>query len=579
MFKKAVYPLVIVVMLFAASSGFGQREKNQNSNNIADLVLLNGNIITVDSKNSIAQAVAVKDDRILAVGTNSQINYLVGPQTKTIDLKGKCVTPGIVDSHIHVLYYGKQFWKDFLNIRYPAVKNEKDLLKAIADKAKSIPEGEWISANQGFHVGPNEKLDRWVLDSVAPDNPVYLRHASGQYVVVNSAALKLAGIDKNTPNPYGGKIVKDTSTGEPTGVLLHYPAENLVGKIAAGYGDRTEAELEKDLRRGQEICLAAGITSGQDVILASPRDIKIYKNFAEKNELKIRMYLQLYVNSEEQARKYAEAIKGFKTDMLTFAGWKLAIDGGAAAGTVLMYNKSLPAARNAYYYYDPETLNRIVRLLHETGMQVSFHIIGDKRIDEALDAIEDALKHNPRKDHRYRIEHAIWVRPESLERIRKLGVVISTQPQWISWHADGFRMATDEASMANCMPVKSMLRRGIPVAFGCDVPAALTHEPKWAFFGATTRRTKSGYVPAPDEKVNIHEALRIHTMGSAYAAFEEKMKGSVEEGKLADLVVWSHDLYSISPRDMKDLQAEITIVGGKIVYEGKKTGKYSPADF
>ncbi len=563
--------LIVALVTLGILWSISQAKSIASSNSHADLVLINGKIITVDSKDSIVQAVAVKGDRIIKVGTTSQIQSFVGPATQVVDLKGKAVTPGIIDSHIHVLYYGRQFWDGYLDIRFPKVRNKEDLLQAISQKAKSIPKGAWISGNQGFHLEKEDSLNRWILDSVAPDNPVYLRHGSGQYAVVNSAALKLAGVDKNTPNPYGGKIMKDPSTGEPTGILLHYPAENLVGKIAAGYGDRAEADLEKDLKIGQEICLAAGITSGQDVIVANPRDIKIYKNLADKNELNMRMYLQLYVNSEEQAKKYAGMIKGFKTDMLTFAGWKLAIDGGTAAGTVLMYNKNLPASRNAYYYYEPDTLKRIVRILHDTGLQVSFHIVGDKGIDEALYAIEEALKQNPRKDPRHRIEHAIWINPKSLDRISKLGVVISTQPQWISWHGDGFRMSTDEASMANCMPLRSMMRKGIPLAFGCDVPAALTHEPKWAFFGATTRRTKSGYVPNPDERLNIREALRIHTMGSAYAAFEENIKGSIEEGKLADLVVWSHDLYSIKPQELKDFQAEMTIIGGKIVYEGKSS--------
>ena len=201
-----------------------------HSPNSADLVLQNGKIVTLDPKNSIAQAVAIKGDKILAFGTNYQIHVLVGPQTKSIDLQGKTVTPGIVDSHIHVLYYGKQFSNDLLDIRYPAVKDEKDLLAAIANKAKTLAKGEWISGNQGFRVDPNVKLDRWVLDDVAPDNPVYLRHSSGQYAVVNGAALKLAGIDKNTPNPYGSKIVRDNA-GEPTGVLIHYPAENFVAKF------------------------------------------------------------------------------------------------------------------------------------------------------------------------------------------------------------------------------------------------------------------------------------------------------------------------------------------------------------
>jgi len=535
----------------------------------ADLVLLNGKIITVDAKDKIAEAVAVKGDRIQKVGTEKEIRTFIGPDTNVIDLQGKTVTPGIVDSHIHVIHYGRQFWEGFIDIRFPAVRSLDDLLQAVAHKAKTTPAGQWISGNQGFHFSEDVDFDKRMLDKVAPRHPVYLRHASGQYAVVNSMALKLAGIDKNTPDPFGGKIVRDPATGEPTGVLLHYPAENLVGQVAAGYADQSDEELEEDLKRGQDILLSAGITSGQDVIVSSPRYVKIYKNLADKNELKMRMYLLLYINSEEEANEYAKTIKGYKSDKLTFGGWKLAVDGGVAAGTALMYNNSLYASKNSYYYYEPEVLKRIVRLLHDTGLQISFHIIGDKGIDQALDALEEAMKANPRKDPRHRIEHAIYVNPESLKRIKKLGVVISTQPQWISWQADGYRKASDDAAMANFMPIKSMLELGIPVAFGCDVPAAITHEPRWAFIGATTRRTASGYVPAPEQSIDIHEALKIHTKGSAYAAFEENEKGSIEEGKLADLVVWSHDLYSVNPKEASEMEALITIVGGEIVYQRK----------
>jgi predicted amidohydrolase YtcJ len=377
----------------------------------------------------------------------------------------------------------------------------------------------------------------------------------------------VAGIDKNTPDPFGGKIVHDPSTGEPTGVLLHYPAENLVMMHADGHSNLSDEDLENDIKRAQDLLLSAGITSGQDVIIGSLRDVRIYKKLASRNELKMRMYLLLYINSEEQAQEYAQEIEGYKSDFLTFGGWKLAVDGGVAAGTALMYNENLLAAKNSYYYYEPEVLNRIVRLLHDTGLQIAFHIIGDKGIDEALNAIELAMRANRRKDPRHRIEHAIFVDPKSLKRIKRLGVVISTQPGFASWMADGYREGTDDAAMANFMIINSLLKMKIPVAFGCDVPAGFAHEPKWTFIGATLRKTKSGYSPSPEERIDIHRALKIHTMGSAYAASEEKQKGSIETGKLADLVVWSHDFYSIGPDEATKLEALMTIVNGQIVFE------------
>jgi predicted amidohydrolase YtcJ len=537
----------------------------------ADLVLLHGKVITVDSKDTIAQAVAVKDGKIVGVGRNEDVRAFIGSQTNVLDLKGRTVTPGLVDSHIHVMYYGRQFWEGYLNIRFPNVRSKADLLRLVAERAKVTPEGEWISGNQGFLLSLKETPDRWELDSVSRSNPVYLRHASGQYAVANSYALRLAGINRNTPNPYGGVIERDPTSGEPTGILFHYPAENLVGKIAIGYGQRTNMELMDDVRRGQDLSLAAGYTSGQDVIVAAPRHVWIYRKMSEDNALKMRLYLMEYIESEEAASSLLATVRPLKTEMLTFGGWKLAVDGGPAAGTSLMYDTSLPAASRSYLYHDQETLNRIVSMLHKAGFQVAFHVGGDRAIDMALNAIEAALKETPRENHRHRLEHVIFPSREALERIKKLGVVVSTQPQWISFHADGYRASTDEKTMQRFMPIQTMLDMGIHLAFGCDVPATIMLEPKWAFLGAVTRRTESGYTPAPEERISMKDALRIHTMGSAYASFEEKIKGSIEEGKVADMVVWSHDLYAMPTSQLKNLEAEITIVGGRIVYQKEKT--------
>jgi predicted amidohydrolase YtcJ len=533
----------------------------------ADIVLENGRVLTVDSQNRIAEAVAVKGDKIIKVGPTAEMHSLVGPNTRVIDLAGKVLTPGIIDAHFHLMSYGRQVWPGFVNIRYPAVQTLDDLLKAVAERARTTPAGEWIAGNQGFHVGESTTFDRYTIDKAAPNNPVYLRNSSGQYSVVNSLALKLAGIDKHTPDPFGGKIVRNPATGEPTGVLLHYPAENLVLKLAPGYGVLTDAQMEEDVLNAQKLCLESGITSVQDVIVSTPGVIKNYMNVADKNQLKVRTYLLLYINTEEQAKQYAAAIKGFKTDRLTMAGWKLAIDGGFSAGTCLMYDKSLPAAKNAYFYYEPDQLKRIVKLLHNTGLQVAFHIVGDRGTDEALDAVEAAIQANPRKDPRFRIEHMCFVQPASLRRIKEMGVIVSTQPQWITWNGDDFRYFTSETEMQHFIPLKTILNNGIPLAFGCDAPAALAHEPNWAFVGAESRRTMKGFIANAAESLTPMEVLRIHTLGSAYAAFEEGIKGSIETGKLADLVVWSQDITSTDYQTVMGAKALITMVGGKVEFE------------
>ncbi len=510
---------------------------------------------------------AVRDGKILAVGSDQQIKGLAGPNSRVVDLKGRTVTPGLIDSHYHAIYYGMQFWPGFVNIRFPEVQSKNDLLRIVREKAKALQEGKWISANQGFHIKPNETLDRWDLDQAAPNHPAYLRHGSGQYAVVNSAALRIAGITRDTPNPPSSKILRDKN-GEPTGVLSHYPAENLVGRFAPGYGNRTEEEIFESIDRGQRLCLQAGYTSVQNVIVTNLRDVQAYLKYAEAGKLKIRLYLMLYVNNETQARQCCQMVANFKSDKVVFGGWKLAIDGGAGGGTMLMYDKGLAGARNAYPYFSQDEFNRIVKVLHDTGFQVAVHVGGDQGVDMTVTAFEEAMKANPRPNPRHRLEHCLYPTPKALERIKRAGLVISTSPQWLTWHGEMFRLLTSDKAMQDFIPLKSMLRLGIPLAFGCDVPASLFQEPKWAFAGAVLRMSK-GRPQNPDQHITVPEALRIHTMGSAYAGFAEKTTGSLEPGKFADMVVWNQDLYTMKPNDMKNLQPVMTIVNGQVLYQGE----------
>ncbi|MCX6151796.1 MAG: amidohydrolase family protein [Ignavibacteriales bacterium] len=535
----------------------------------ADLILFNGKVITVDSQDQIFQAVAIKDGKILSVGSDLEILQLAGARCALIDLKGKTVTPGLIDSHYHLMYYGQQFWDGYLNIRHPEVASKADLLKVVGDRAKLLNPGEWISGNQGFHLLADETLDRWDLDKVAPNNPIYIRHGSGQYCVVNSKALDIAGIDRNTPNPHSSLIAHD-SLGEPTGVLSHYPAENLVAKFATGYGDRTEEQKIEDIDRGQELCFQAGYTSVQDVIVGSYSDIQLYKKYAESGKLKVRLYALLYINTEEQANYAAHNYLPFSTGRFSFSGWKLAMDGGFAAKTTLMYDKSLYASGLSYPYFAQDEFNRIVQTLHNTGLQVAVHVSGDEGIDMTLTAFEEAIKTNPRPDPRHRIEHGIFPSTDVLARMKNSNIILSTQPQWMAWHGDGYAQATNEATMKLMLPLKTMLNESIPIAFGCDVPASIYQEPKWAFYGAVTRRSQSGTIIDPEQKLTVQEALRIHTMGSAYAGFAEATTGSLEPGKFADLVIWSRDLYTVSPSEMINLAAEMTIVNGEIVFDDGK---------
>jgi predicted amidohydrolase YtcJ len=550
----------------AATAGLALTACGLGRGRKADLVLLDGNIITVDSKDSIVQAVAARNGEIVRVGSNNDVQDLISDDTEVLNLEGKTVTPGLVDSHIHVMYFGKQEWEGFTEIRIPDVSSKEDLLQVVAEAASQIPEGEWVSGNQGFLLPLAEAPTLQELDAAAPNHPVYLKHMSGQYGVVNSLAMELAEINKDTPNPPGGVVVKNPETGEPTGFLNHYSAQNLVGRIAPGWGTRTEEELAEDVKRGQDLVLAAGYTSGQDVIVGSSRDIGIYRQVAKEDGLKMRMYLMQFVPSAKVAKDEIEKAESFEVGLCKFGGWKLAVDGGGSAATSLMYDTNLLMSNRSYPYYKQETMNLMVNRYHQEGYQVSFHCSGDRAIDMAINAIDYALKEKPDANHRHKIEHALFPTKESLQRIADLGIHVSTQPQWISLLGDAYKHVGSDEVMSRFMPLKTMLDMGITLSFGCDVPATPVLEPNWAFAGAYTRTTFNDNIYNEEEALTMQEALRIHTMGSAYASFEEDEKGSIEVGKFADMVVWSNNLYTLDPwNDLKDFKAETTIVGGEVV--------------
>jgi predicted amidohydrolase YtcJ len=534
----------------------------------ADMILMNGNVLTVDSNDRIVEAVAVKDGSIQAVGSYKELKQLVGPSTKQVDLKGKTVTPGLVDSHLHMHYYGKQFQDKLIDIRFPTVKTRDELIGKLKQKLETAARGEWVAGNQGFIF--SDPPDRWELDEIAPDNPLFLLHASGQFAVANSQALKLAGIGRDTPNPYGGLISKDASTREPTGFLYHYPAIDLVRRLTPGYGVVTEEDRRGFVLRGAEKCFEAGYTSIEDVIIATSTDVKVYMDLAQEGKLPINVYMLEYVESLEDAKAELSKANHWKGKNYNFAGWKIAVDGGAAAGTALMYDKNTSASQRSYLYHTQENLNEMVAMFHKEGYQVAFHVVGDKAIDMALDAIEYALEKAPRTDHRHRLEHVIVPTPEALERIKKLGVVVSAQPQWITFFGGAWMEFLGEYA-SRFMPLKTMLDKGIPLAFGCDVPATPLIDPKWALIGATTRMTYEMTPILPDESISMRDTLRAHTMGSAYAAFEENTRGSIEPGKRADMVVWSEDLYSASLRQLVNVRVEATIVEGEVAYKAEDT--------
>lgn len=556
MVKVDVKKLGVLVIGVILISGCLKQAPTETPAATADLVLLNGKIITVDAKDTITEAVAVKDGIIIKVGTNDEVQPFIGSDTEILDLNGKTVTPGLIDSHTHLIYYG-QIENDYVNLRPPEVTSIADIVSKVAERVSQISPGEWVIGDGFFKLTDVRLPTRWDLDSVSPDNPVFLNSIGGHFGTANSKALEIAGIDKDTPNPVGGVIGKDPNTGEPTGILWNHPAMDLVRKY---YPQFTLEDLVEDVKFAQERYISEGVTGFQDVNTRGYIRLQAYQ--AAENELKLRGYLLFTIENERDVTISLEHTELFTGPMLSYIGNKFLLDGQPPTS----YTYEPHPGTYDLPTWDPDTLKSVVKELHRAGHQLAFHVMGDRAIDMALDAIEEALNDTPRPDHRHRLEHVMIPTTEAIERIKRLGVVVSIQPGAIYTGGDIYIKIWGAERVQRLMPLRSFLDAGIPVALGSDFPTVPELAPQLALWEAVARQTSSGVVIAPQESITIQEALRAHTMGSAYAAFEENIKGSIEEGKFADMVVWSHDLYSIPLGEFKNLKVEITIVGGKIVY-------------
>ena len=533
----------------------------------AQLVLLNGKIITVDPNDSVAEAFAVDAGKITKVGTNEEIKALIGDNTQVIDLKGKTVTPGLIDSHCHIgggypeLYY--------LDLRPGKVDSIAEIVQVVAKKVQETPKGEWVLGFGWFpaYWSDSRMPSRLDLDPVSPDNPVFLTDMSGWYGWVNSNALKLSGVDENTPDPLGGIIDRDKTTNMPTGLLVNHSAMALVKKPLP-----SDEQREEGILYASNKFLAEGVTRIKDNWVKGKDLLGAYQALNGRGEPPSPTYIYYHVNSEAEAEADLAALpsvqKGFGGSV-TLKGWKLQVDGGAA--TAFTYEP-----HNGYAYslasLAPETLKKIVGMLHKSGLQICIHVIGDRALDSALDAIEAALDENPRPDHRHRLEHVV-VSPKkgALERIKRLGVIISTQPLFIYYSGDTWSRLFGEDRVRLSVPVKTPVDMGIPVALGSDYPCSPDTRPQMTLWSTVMRQTITGRVIGPEERVDIRQALRLHTMGSAYAAHEENVRGSIEAGKSADVVVWSDDMYSIPTDKIRELEAELTIVEGRIVHKSSDT--------
>ena len=534
----------------------------------ANLILSSGKIVTMDPSGRVVQAIAVRDGKIVAAGTNEEVGTCAGSKTQSIDLQGKTVLPGLIDVHTHAMEWAKGILRAQLDVTYPKVHSIADVVTMVRERASQTPKGRWIPG-AGWDDAKFSELryiTRHDLDPVSPDNPVYLGHVSGHLGVANSAALALAGITRNTPDPIGGVIERDAS-GEPTGIVKD-TAIQLVEKLlppdppdiyvrAAHFISERAAEL--------------GLTTIHDIFISSD-EIRGYQDAYQRGWLKIRVQMSPRIGSIKDAEKLAQMgiHTGFGDDHLKFGAAKMFADGGMGARTIAIYPPPVEGEPENFgvLRWKPEDMQKAHLIAARAGWQLETHAIGDRAIDEVLDSYAATMKVLELKDPRFRIVHAGISTPVIQKRMKELHVLVDGNPPFPYWIGSWFKKYGPERVRWS-YPAKSYIENGIIEAAGSDVPVTPIN-PWWGIWAAVVRKDlATGEVLAPEERLTVLEALRLYTLNGAYVGFEEKKKGSLEAGKLADFIVVDRDVLSVPSDQLKDVRVLETYVGGELVYEKK----------
>ncbi|MEE9199339.1 MAG: amidohydrolase, partial [Dehalococcoidia bacterium] len=492
-----------------------------------ELVVLNGNIITVDRGTPRAQALAIRGRRFVAVGSNDDVKALVGSGTRVLDLGGKTVVPGLIDAHIHVLSSGISHVL-MVDCALPSIA---DIKEALLEKARTTPPGEWV---QGFNFDDtktreNRFLNLLDLDEVSRDHPVFVAHRAGHVYYTNTKGLEVLGVSRETPDPSGGKYGRDPDTGELNGVLYEEAAESIRLQLLA----QVTPEVRREgLRTICKMLAAAGLTSVHDAMVTND-EVRTYQEGWESGDLTLRVYMLVHYN-------YFGGFKesGFKTgfgdDRLRLGGIKMTSDGAIAARTAYL-SRPYEGSEDDHGIrtLEPEELERRVVEVHRAGYQVCVHSNGDAAIDMVLTAYEKAQQVFPRSDPRHRVEHCTLVNPSLLERMKKLGCVATPFCTYVYYHGEKMPFYGEERARW-MFAQRSFLDSGIISTGATDYPPG-PFEPLLGIQSCVTRTDSSGRVWGPNQRITVEEALRIYTLHGAYASFEEDLKGSITPGKLADL--------------------------------------------
>jgi len=531
----------------------------------ADLVLRGGHVITVDKHWRIAQAIAIRDGRFVGVGDNEAIAAHIGPNTEIIELAGRTVVPGLIDTHLHQFLAAQ----NGPAVQLLGARSIADVQKAIADRVSRTPPSQWVIASSGWHESILEEgrmPTRHELDPVSPDNPVFIPRG-GHVVTVNSKALELAGITRETPNPPGGVIVRDPATGEPTGMLLQNAAQ-LVRRVLPPPPANMPDLLKTAMRELNSYGIVGVVEPGID-----ERQIAIYRAIHDAGEMTVRTDI-LY-----RAMRKADVAKGLaalraqsNSDMLRFVGIKFPLDGGVEGARMSWPYRIVPGEQTDPDYrgvllLPPGGEDEYVeglKLVAEAGLQAQTHAVGDETIDLIVRAYDRVNRDKPIRELRWTIMHIFHPTDAAIKKMAEIGITATVQDHPVLLGHNQRRWWGDERA-AYAIPIRKLIDAGVMVGGGSDGPVVPV-DPFLSMWWMTTRQVLKGYALGKEHAISPQEALTLYTINNARIMGVDRERGSIEPGKLADLAVLSQNILSIAPDAIRDTKALMTIVGGRIVH-------------
>jgi predicted amidohydrolase YtcJ len=547
-----------------------------------DTVLINGTILTVDGEDSIAEALAIQGEKVIAIGTNVAIKKLIGRSTRIVDLRGATATPGLIDSHCHFSGSGMLYT---LDLSYPSVKSITEVVGMVKAHVESLGPDAWIRG-RGWDEGKLSEL-RYIyasdLDPVSPENPVWLGHTMGHYGVANSVALKLANITKETPDPPGGTIDRKPD-GTPTGVLKE-SAQGLVRRLIPALNPEQE---RKGIVKIVEEFNKEGMTAVKDPGVSKDK-WSLYQNILADNKLNVRVFVLWNVGKTiESAEELIEQVGSFTrpyistgNDRLVSGGIKMYLDGSGGARTAWLYEdwnkdyENTDLGNCGYPVLDPDIYRKQVLLFHKAGLHVSTHAIGDRAIDWTLDSYSLALKEIPTPGLRHGIIHCNIPTDEAITKMVNMqkehdAGYPESQSTFTWWIGDTYAGNFGAKRSRRLMPFKTYLDKGVLWAGGSDY-SVTPHPARYGLWASIARKPLQGsYGSDPfgtEESIDIHNALRSYTVWAARQLFLEDKIGSLEVGKYADIAVWDKNLVAVTTEEIKDLKCQMTLLGGEIVYQ------------